>query len=1679
MKNSNKVKSILIKNDNIYNYNNNLYKSPSSNSSYNNSIDNSNKLNKTFIKTHPSNINKSNISEFNVFSTVNNLNSTFICNDTNDNKIKQKNQVNIKNHPLNTKLYLKLSNKFDNMLKFNKQDVVLTGSKRFTGKKGDHYLNQKKKNKSLIKNILKENEEYNISILRSNSNNKLNAVSNIHEDDNKLNTKKDEVDNEYKKNNNKINYNYKLKNIELTPIPSSSVSNYKVDKKSLINIKQAERTAVYIRRMEYSCKNDKNKNKAKVHNKNNENSNYLDKVILIQRTYRIYKIKIYTIVYLQAYIRGFLFRHKFKFKNNILSALSILSFTTKNIYQKLFINNVKNVCRCNEKENCDSKYINNKSLYNYNNELIFEYLNSKNLKKEFRRKLYSSKLINANKLSYNYNNIRHSKSTNNLISNNILIFNNNKVLTLKELKNHKKLDRTKETITSLIQIKSLDNTENIKLIESPCLLKKRNSNYDIYNINNSNYNKKQIDYTNELKNYNTELVLNKLNNNLSISTIDNIYDNDIDINNDDKTIYIDIVKPKLVNSLKCVTNNNFTGNNNELNLNKIIKHYDNNCNVKLNNLNLSKESDKLVDSAKTYTNKINNCSQNITNNNIITGFIDNYKIAYKEISLSIYQKNILYLVKTLFSILNRIHINSKKFCFKRLKNIKCISLTDTFFIIKSLYKSNIYTSSNIVVQSCTNEYISNKILIAKDLCLFKSISFSINSILKTNNIMISDYYKNNNLCTFNSTKILNFEINHFFLNIKNKILPLENYCIYTINYNCNFSLFNNINYKTTYGNLYKNTINSITKNTIEKTFSFNIIKEYKICKYIVENVLNISTNKNNNCLINNKCSDKNSNQILIKGKYNTELLIDYKVNSINIKEYIINCFKAIFIKYKYFKKWIYYKNKFYLFDVLSNKINNYYKRKLFYSIVKYSLQFVINNLCQNKKAIIQTLIKTIFNKNNKFIIYCKFNKWNNITNRKIKKLLTYKYIITNLANITLNNSVKCYIKKLFLLLLILKNRHNLANSLKTLNKHHFSICYNSRTSIEGIIKLERDIIKNSFEILCLKSCSYISILNKIVYFTVKNQLTKKNKKTLNKISINKFSIFIDNSNINKHFILKVETICLFTTDSYIKNNNKLEPKSKVLNSLSIINRQISFDINRHTNKLQKDVYNYNIKFIKVYNSFKIFLLKSKYKTLFNKIKQISKLNLFYILLNKKYKIKVLACFFNYLKTKYFIIIVKKCIKRYNIVNYLNIPFRIYKLLQLKNIITYFIYTRFKNNLLSNTKKIPNNLNNVKIKHNNLYYQKYFLLFLIYKIKHNIFLRKILNMFLLYLKNLYSLDKINNKHIYNLNKYTKNFKVICDFNAYSYNASYFFNECNVNLTEQSSSINIYRKCKISKYSLSKTTVNKINNKNAFIKYFNRKFTNNNKQLIYANIMCNVLNKQNNNIELLNLFIKRIRLKAKYSLVVQFINMLNKFILKYYYELLKKNNKNLNNNLKLKDGIYKTFKKLFFINIKTILKKLKKLLNYTYLLRLAKFYNKQILHNIFHNIIKDWLFITKKKKIQKNSILMIYNNFSNYYINTFNYLFSINCNKSFSGIIYRKFNTINNNLINNPKTISYNSKLKSYKYSCNFNKNYYIKNKSKICNKVKNNLIIKPDTSINIEKVYMPVKINKIKTNKADY
>ena len=500
--------------------------------------------------------------------------------------------------------------------------MTLSGTKRYSDKSGEYYL----------KNIL--------------SNSKKNIAKKLQFTNHKSQ--------DYDCKKNKIIQNKQLESF-LTPIPMNpkkSIIKNNYDKKALNN---AQKTAVFLRRVEYSSKMRKNTQNKKI------NPDFLRKIIIIQKWWKT----LYLIILLQKNIRGFLSRTKLieslEKQESFINMLLLIDYLHKKIVFKRFLKKLvkgdkkyclKNLnkilskvnmriyikkwenislkenkdilicklknCFVHWKKNVDKFTIVKSILKNYknnnNNDLIFS--SFKKFKEIIEKRGILKSLILFKKENLNNPKIIKSK-------------NNNKTKNSKNLKVEKK-ENPKNNIEKRNKVEKESEKEEPKKSKKTLvfLFKKK---HQINNIPNDNVNQTELfieenNFINE--NYEMMLFKNKRN---SVKNFDNPL----------KKKFKEI-KTKDINEMKVVSSRE--KNNDLLNMNKTF------TNVKLDKINetdirkkkrkkiineekidnkknknnmIKKENNKIIknsnkeSNSKAYLNNLNKELENIKNENII------------------------------------------------------------------------------------------------------------------------------------------------------------------------------------------------------------------------------------------------------------------------------------------------------------------------------------------------------------------------------------------------------------------------------------------------------------------------------------------------------------------------------------------------------------------------------------------------------------------------------------------------------------------------------------------------------------------------------------------------------------------------------------------------------------------------------------------------------------------------------------------------------------------------------------------------------------------------------------------------------------------------------------------------------------------------------------------------------
>jgi hypothetical protein len=362
--------------------------------------------------------------------------------------------------------------KLASYIKANK-DVTLQGTKRFMDKSGEYYL----------KNIQLQNskQDPNSNVKKNSLNNPQNLENCLNRDINKIKKRASKIVTLLPENS-------------LTPIPKKEGINKaglanKYGKKELDD---AQRTAVFIRRMEYATSMKRQMNEGR------NMKNHGKKIAFIQEWWRT----MFKIIKLQKNIRGYLFRTKLM--SNLEHQEKLLQFITEfdNIYNyhlfKQFMENLKRKRDCEKAkmmEKCEDfneKLDNLEKMHNYKNfKNCFEKWKNDTKKKKKALENFAKKLFDILKERIRKNNLDvlknirdKNKSIEDRLNDQAKEFrenNDRKKFMEKLLKSHRlneKLSNVKKSIDNRLKKEFLDKLRNIRNKEQlkETVLKWRNLN---------------------------------------------------------------------------------------------------------------------------------------------------------------------------------------------------------------------------------------------------------------------------------------------------------------------------------------------------------------------------------------------------------------------------------------------------------------------------------------------------------------------------------------------------------------------------------------------------------------------------------------------------------------------------------------------------------------------------------------------------------------------------------------------------------------------------------------------------------------------------------------------------------------------------------------------------------------------------------------------------------------------------------------------------------------------------------------------------------------------------------------------------------------------------------------------------------------------------------------------------
>ena len=978
------------------------------------------------------------------------------------------------------------------------------------------------------------------------------------------------------------------------------------------------------------------------------------------------------------------------------------------------------------------------------------------------------------------------------------------------------------------------------------------------------------------------------------------------------------------------------------------------------------------------------------------------------------------------------YINSK--LYKNNFNYKNLN-----FLITNNKKIKIKNKNNINYKIFYFYFLINNKILKKlnNICFKNSVNKDVNLLNKFLNLLIK--YEN----------IVNFiNLNNIFEN--RWIFYFNNFNINTINIKINFNflykkffIINNINYKiilkkNNYFNFNINFFNQVKKLINNKNFF--IFKNYWIVDYLKRNFLLFNKFNyyydywlfykfNFNFLLLSNLCFKNINENIIFLKYNTykkynfkkilvlpiQILYIFKIQSkINLKKNKLSIMLIYFL-------FNFNKNK--KIEIKQNNLFNFFKLKYFNLKLKYFLT-QYNNIYVKKIFLINInyiLIGNLYNLKKYKIFYLKnkklqkkfkiiFTEYNDLyLNKKKTKLLKYYtgwFYIINKSDFLFLNSKKLIPSGFFINKYILFENKIILNKFFTFRfkNNIFKNLFNFRIYLlKSFInfKIKKNLLNSIF--IFYGSRFFNFYLQKSI-FNFNNFIFNSYKIIKNK-NIN-FSLFINNSHINKWFIFTKFYFYKIRIKFFIyKNNKKLNNKKLNINLLNNYYRTIFLqttllkkvknylfffpislkliknNIFNKKNYLKKSFFNSNIlinNFLNIKNSFinfkRIFLIDNS-KIIFNNYNRYKPKLFIYKIIFKSYNLIIKI---NTFKN---ICIIKKSFYFNNLDIISNYLFFIEnKLFLLQNDLRYYIL------------KFPFK-NNIKIKT----LDKSF----IYNKK-----KKIKNLFKFTYSNYLFLNK--NK-IDLLKAFSKNNKI----KNYFYNYLLFINKKTYKIFYDLFYLKGY------KY-LNKINFNILFKRNSNKSFINKKYL-------------NILNTKINNK--INFIIN------KKNLIVFFINNKNYYKVSKLYLIKTKENYFFNFNISnssytyfYKDNLLNNninnFKKYSSLTVKIINKKIN-----TNILNFSKKFN--INYYKFRNIKRIEI-----KKFTSN----IYINFKPFLIEKNNFLIQLNFVFNFNSnhiLLFTSINKISNNVFNKLKLI------KIKKMSINFN-NYKIINnfidKKKLNNKL---------------------------------
>lgn len=537
-------------------------------------------------------------------------------------------------------LLKKCQMKYNSFIKEHR-DITMSGTKRYENKSGEYYLQNLAKH---LKNSLNINQKTKTSLNINNNNNDANHG-----------------DTYYKSNKNIIKVKKKKITDELIPIPTIKQNNKIKNEFEKKNLNNAMDNAKYIRRYQYS--NNITQKQIQQYKEMQKNEKiYFNKIKYIQ----IWWKTIFQIIKIQKYLRGYLYRIKLisilDQRELYIDKVLLLIKSLKKIFLTKFINCLY-LYTIDYKKHCFRKWIEITNKKKILTNIINNYSSLKIFKEFYINKKYASRSNKKNNDSKNEKDLENSQGFNNINKNKSLIELHN----IKHITNNNKKEQHLSSSSFIFKSRKKVLNIGIELSCSSQILR-RPKNENIYEFNQTNYNKKSkklINNINLFGHFKSDYKRNKTNN----KKIKKIKNDSIKTNLKEQ-----YQKEKSFNDLKIKINDKNKDNKDNssnknvpifktnTNNNKQVFRKSNNINNYNKNIRLSTNSQYNIKSKKNlHKQKMNkNTTSNINNysNNILKKKTKHKKIKVYENKLKDYKINLENTEKEILTSLNKENNNN-------------------------------------------------------------------------------------------------------------------------------------------------------------------------------------------------------------------------------------------------------------------------------------------------------------------------------------------------------------------------------------------------------------------------------------------------------------------------------------------------------------------------------------------------------------------------------------------------------------------------------------------------------------------------------------------------------------------------------------------------------------------------------------------------------------------------------------------------------------------------------------------------------------------------------------------------------------------------------------------------------------------------------------------------------------